>query len=614
MADSKGFSSPTYTVDHYKKLCQSYSVRSQVIPHSDISDFIDFITRTVAFHGGLAGPISKASIFFSNKIKVTTADKMLKKNVESIMDNLGVFWTQYKAWMSIFMYDNTMIMYLPEQKLYLTCPECKTKFCINNKSYEYPIRIVDMEFERDSVRKLKSDARLATVERRKYARNCAVRCVCPSCNAEIIDTPDQVWDFNSSGSLVVLSPKMYRKELNDVGRERIIIDPKNYEGALAMDKELEWFHLSGVPWNLAVTYAAKDRIYIPDSKWYMTFSMREYVAVGNAGAGIAPILSSVSDTISMDVFKMGNEGLAFSKIDPLYVVSPHDINNPAFEGISHMDMRDFMVGGIKAHQEGDINRILYSPVPVTTDALFGDGKRFMHVQELVTFQNFVLGGLGLSADALNGSSGFTGDPVMFEGWNKLIGEFNTRYIRLIDSILKLNSVRYFEESRSSSNGGLGKISIWLPQMSQLRGGMDLEKKWALIESERIPFDEFTSDLGLPTPELWEESILASVRQQTLLDLKKGRVTKQLHASEMEKDNNEQGSGQSGPNMALARHNILQEAEYYASELTNMDQGQRQRYLAQIAKEDYVLHSVVLQKLKEFRKMEEASKSEQGEQQ
>ena len=607
------YQSPTYTVEHYKNICQSYAMRAEMIPHDNLSDYIDFITRTVAFHSGLSGPISKASVFFADKIKVTTGDKLLEKNVNRVLNDLGAFWTQYKAWMSIFMYDSTSILYLPNQKLYMTCPECSERFQINGSGYDYPFKIVGLDYERDSSRKIKNDGKLHSYEKRTHSRNYGISCVCPECNTSFVNAPEQDWDFNSSGKLFLLSPKMYKIDTNDAGIERLVIDPKHYVGPLALDKEIESFHLQGLPWNLAITYAAKDRVYIPDDKWYITFSLREYCAVGNAGAGIAPIMSSVSDTIAMDVFKMGNEGLAFSKIDPLYVVSPNSVSNPAFEGISHTDMRDFMVGGIKAHQEGDINRIIYSPIPVTTDALFGDGKRFMHVQEFITFQNFVLGGLGLSADALNGSSGFTADPVMFEGWNKLRGEFNEKYTWLVDNILKLVSNKYFEASKSSSPDST-KVTIWISQLSQLRGGMDLAKKWELIDMDKLPFDEFTKDLGIPSPELWEESIINSMTQQMKLDLRKGRVAKRLHETEMEKDN-EGGDGQgSGPNMALARKNIVDEATHYAEELLNMDDGQRRTYLAQIAKEDYVLHSVILRKIKEMRDLQEAdAKAQSGSQ-
>jgi hypothetical protein len=583
-------------------------VQAEMIPHNDFGEYIDFITRTVAFHSGLAGPISKAAVFFSDPMRITTGDKLLEKNVNAIFRDLKVFWNQYKAWMGVFMYDQVGIIYLPKQNLFMECPECKETFHINGNSYDYPFKIQSLDYDRDSVRKLKNDAKLHSYEKRKHATNYGIGCVCPECNTSFIDTPRQEWDFNSSGRMMVLNPKMFKVETNDAGEDRMIIDPKYYEGPLALDKEIESFHLKGVPWNLAVTYAAKDRVYIPDDKWYMTFSMREYIGVGNAGAGIAPIMSSVSDTISMDIFKMGNEGLALSKIDPLYVVSPHSVNNPAYEGISHQDMRDFMVGGIKAHQEGDINRILYSPIPVTTDALFGDGKRFMHVQEFITFQNFVLGGLGLSADALNGSSGFTADPVMFEGWNKLRQEFNFQYTELVENVLKLVSPKYYENSKTRGENEV-KATVWIPNLSQLRGGMDLAKKWELIDQEKLPFDEFTYDLGIPKPELWEESIINSMRQQMKLDLKKGRVAKRLHETEMEKDN--AGGSESGPNMALARKNILDEAEYYAQELMNMDDGQRRTYLAQIRAEDFVLHAVVMEKLKQFRKMDETQSKGEG---
>lgn len=593
------FYSTTYSVEHYNKLCNSYAMRDKLVPHKDKSDYIDFITRTVVFHGGLIGPLSKAALYFANNIRVVTGNDFLKRSVEKTLGELDSFGVLVKAWLSAFMFDTVSITYFPEQDIIMTCKECKHVFTVNSKDYKYPFKIVDLRFEDDPVRKLRTDGKLNPLEKRQHPRNFGVKCECDNCGSLIVDSPETSWNLSRAGKLTLLNPKLCVIETNDVGKDRLVIDPRYYSGALALNKELEWFHLSGVPWNLACTYASKDRLYYPDEDWYILYSMREVASLGTTGAAVAPMLSCVSDTISMDVYKMGNEGLALSKVDPLYMVGPNNTEGPAFEGVSLSQFKDFLVGGIKAHHEGDINRILVSAAPVDVQPLFGDGKRFMHVQELVTYQNMALGGLGLSSSSLDGASGFTMDPVMMDTWNKLINVMNVKYLSLHNNILKLISRSY--AAAADSSRAEDKVTLWLPQLSQLNGGVNMDAKWKMAQSGELPFEEFTRDLGIPDPELWRGALLENEKARLRFERRKERILDEVQRNELEKMQESDVSG--GPNMALARQQLVQEAESLAEQLMHVGNDDRQSYLRQIQKEDYVLHAILVRKIEELRNLQ-----------
>jgi len=595
--------STTYTIDHYNKLCKSFMMRDKIIPHNDRGEFIDFITRTVVFHGGLIGPLSKAALYFSNPINVVCSNKMVVKTVNEMCKQLGVFDIQSMGWLSVFMFDEIAILYFPHQTLTMTCPECGEKFVIAPDSYDYTFRITDMTQDTDPNRKVRANSKLNREEKRNHPKQYAIKCECPKCGTLFSNTPDQRWDLTKPGSLILLNPKLYKMDVNDVGRERLIIDPKEYKGPLALNKELEPFHLQGVPWNLACVYASKDRIYEPDSDWYYTFSMRKVLSLGTTGRGVSPVLSSVSDTISMDAFRMGNEGLALSKIDPLYMASMDASRDPSFDGVSVSEFKDFIVAGMKAHSEGDINRVLVSPSPVNVYPLYGDGKRFMHVQELVTYQNMVLGAMGLTSDAAQGGSGFISDPVMFDTWNKIVTRFNTGFLDFLVRIFRLNSKAF--NSAYISTKPEDKVSLWIQQLSMLNDGLSLKERLAMATSGDIPFEEYTKILGIPDIELWRGSILESQKARLKFELKRDKELNKIREDAMEQQQKDrEGSGQSGPDMALARHNIVAEAQSLAEQFFGMEEGQRDSYLNQLQKEDYVLHAVVTNKLEELHKMED----------
>lgn len=597
MADNSALCSPTYTVEYYDKLCKSYALRAKIIPYDHKDEFIDYITRTVIFHGGLAGPLASAASYFSVPVKTISGDESLRRQVASVYQDIEGFWAQMSAWLSIFMYNTTCLIYLPRQTISMNCPNCETEFAINKPSYQYPFKIVALDYEEDGTTRMRSNAGFAEAEKRQHPKQYGISCNCPNCNSRIEGAPSVKWTFSSPGKLLVLNPKLFHVDRNDSGKKRVVIDPEYYSGKLALDKELDWFDLDNVPWNIAVTYASRESIYIPDEKMYMLFSLREFVGIGSSGDSVAPILSSVSDTVAMDIFKMGNEGLAFSKIDPLYIVSPTNVTNPAFEGMSQGQFRDFIIQGMKAHQEGDMNRVLYSPMPVDTSAIFGDGKRFMSVNELMTYNNMILGALGFSGDALNGGSGLVADPVKFEAWNNVIREFNNRFLKLLNTIMELVSVKYYRAKYSQSKDVLP--TIWMPQLSQMNQGMNLQQKMQMAQQGLIPMDELMSDLGMPDMYLWESYLKETKLRDQRFQLELNREVTRINQEEAEREQTDP-SVPEGSNMYAAKEAILQQAEQMAQELAGQDTGWIKSYLSDVSQEDFVLYSVVVKKLEELR--------------
>lgn len=600
MSDKSSFYSPTYTVDFYDKLCKSYAIRTKIVPYDRKDEFIDFITRTVVFHGGLAGPLAMIASYFSSPIHVLAGDNSLREKVTDIYNQTEAFWAQMSAWLSVFMYNYTCILYFPKQTISMSCPQCKETFTVNNSGYQTPFEIVPLDYDEDGTARLRGDGKVPYDEKRLHPRQYGLRCTCPHCGSRIEGAPNTTWSFSKPGKLLVLNPKLFHVDRNDAGRKRLVVDPKYYDGKLELNKELDWFDLDNVPWNLAVTYASKETVYIPDPGSYMLFSLREYAGIGPSGDSVAPILSSVSDTIALDIYKMGNEGLAFSKIDPLYIVSPVNTTDGAFTGISQGQFRDFIIQGLKAHQEGDINRVLYSPLPVDTSALFGDGKRFMSVNELMTYNNMILGALGFSGDALNGASGLQLDPVRFEAWNNLIREFNTRFIKLMDNVMSLVSVKYNKAKLSADKDSMP--TLWMSQLSQMNQGMNLQQRMQLAQSGQIPMDELMGDLGMPSMDLWRSYIMETRLAEESFQIRMSREITKLQQLEAEKEQTD-ASVVEGGNMHIAKQAIVQEAEQIAQEIAGQDTRYIKSYLSQLSQEDYVTYAVVVKKLEELRTMQ-----------
>ena len=148
------------------------------------------------------------------------------------------------------------------------------------------------DFDEDGTQKVRAESRLSDSEKRQHPKQYGLRCDCPKCNSRIEGVPTTVWKFSKPGRLTLINPKLFTVDKNDTGSTRVVIDPKYYHGKLKMDTEIDWFDLYNVPWNLAVTYASKETVYIPDPSYYMLFSLREFAGISACGDPVAPVISS----------------------------------------------------------------------------------------------------------------------------------------------------------------------------------------------------------------------------------------------------------------------------------------------------------------------------------
>jgi len=224
----------------------------------------------------------------------------------------------------------------------------------------------------------------------------------------------------------------------------------------------------------------------------------------------------------------------------------------------------------------------------------------MSVSELMTYNNMILGALGFSGDALNGGSGMVLDPVRFEAWNNLIREFNNRFIKLMDNIMTLVSVKYSKAKLSDDKDRVPVL--WMQQLSQLNQGMNLQQRMQLAQSGQIPMDELMFDLGMPSMDLWRSYLLETRLNEESFQIRLAREVTTLQQQEAEKEQQDKSIVEGG-NMHIAKQAIIQEAEQFAQELAQQDSSYVRSTLDQLSKEDFVTYAVTVKKLDELRTMQ-----------
>ncbi|OQA17938.1 MAG: hypothetical protein BWY61_02086 [Firmicutes bacterium ADurb.Bin354] len=258
---------------------------------------------------------------------------------------------------------------------------------------------------------------------------------------------------------------------------------------------------------------------------------------------------------------------------------------------------------IKAHQEGDINRLLYSPLGLSIEPIFGDGKRYISIPEIMSLQNSILGQMGMAHDG----TGFTGNPVLYEAMNKTVRNVNDIFIDFMNFILSYSSDAYYR----SSGGYNPAIQLWMPGLSQINNGISVQERLGMVERGELPTTVKTDILGLPSLKVWRSQNLKELVEQKEFDIKLGKVMTEIsnRALNQAEENVTQGGG---ANMKLAKEELMRQSEDIMAELSEMDNGPKQSYMKQLKVKDYPVFAVVSKLLEDERRMQNtAAKAEQS---
>lgn len=585
----------TYDIGNYLNLYESYLIRNNIVPYNDKEEYIRFLTRFILHHGYLRGSIKKIAAFLTKKVMPIPIDDSVKDKINSIFSDLDYLTIEFNTLFNMFIFDYTALMYFPKQKVGLKCPKCENEYDIN-KSYPYTFKLVYLDEQYHDQGKIRRLSKLPKEEKNNYAKVVGIQSVCPKCGTEHSSQPTITWDKADNGKIKLLNPLWYDIFHNDVGNKYLRITPDYYDGSLDLDTPLRYMNIEGLSWDVICCFAAKDRYFLPDKQYYQIFSMEEISSLGS-GRSVSALISSLSDLLHIDILKLGNEGIALSKVNPLYVLSPTDpTGNGSFGLIDQEEYKDFFLQEVKEHQQGDINRMIYSPIPINAQPMFGDGKRFMAMQELMHIQSNVITALGYSPDVLNGTTGIINEPFNLSSMEILMEGVQSKYSDFLTNILKLRLPNYTKEAKESKYQG--KLFV-MEKISLAKGGLDYNTKIDLVRQGILPMSTLIEDMGYPDMRYWEEVMTKESASKYKADIKLNqRMSRIDQNAMMAAQDNQVSTGQIDTTAAEAQLN--NRADQHIEILANMpDSGQRKSYFNQIKNEDPTLYYIVIGKWEDY---------------
>ena len=495
------------------------------------------------------------------EVTYNTTNEALKKKHRYLLENvIRVRELLIKATLDKFVYGNAFIsMYQPFIR-YLKCPHCNTFTNIRNVSYKFSVRNLKFSY------------------------------TCQACNrhAEIgvKNIQDRKLMLPRKINFIRWDPKLMDIDHNEITGEseyyykipQPVIHKVN-AGHKALIDTLPMGFLKAIK-------ASKPFKFNDDAIFHMKMG-------GPAGVnpqwGFPPLLPALPLFFYSAILRRANEAIALDHLIPFRIVHPAQSSGNA-DPVQQISLRTWqknMESHFKQYRKDPLH-MMWAPIPVGMTQIGGQGRALLTLGEVQEAEKNIVSAMGVPMEFIQGGltkSGMEATLRLIE--NQLathIGDLKDLLQWVDDSCSKFLGWERVPVSmtkfRMVDDYAKQNIIMQLWQTGQ-QGGPKIISDTTVAETQDLDLDKEEDRI--------KQETLDSVRRQQELEqeIKKIQENAALEAQQMAEQGGPQGYNQ---------QQLIAEADNIVSQLLQLDQGTRKSQLHQLQVEDYVMYSVVIQRL------------------
>jgi len=428
----------------------------------------------------------------------------------------------------------------------------------------------------------------ATVIEFKYNPNKATfKHVCTDCGFEgtskVVDTlqlsPDKI-------NVVRWDPKLIQINYNSVTSEceYYLQVPSSLKSKVqGGDKHL----VTTLPLALLETIAKGELFKFNDDE---LFHMKADSPAGvESGWGYPPLITCMPLFYHASVLRKANESIALERIVPMRVMHPQAISGNA-DPILSLSMGKFMseVEDNIEKWRKDPNHIMMSPVAVGVSQVGGEGRALMVNAEIQQAEDNIIAAMGFPKEFVYGGLSFTGSSVT---------------LRMLENQLE-SSVFQLTQLLRWVSGKLGRFLGWdacQVSLGDFRMIDDVSQKQLVMQLFQMGMVSKTTvaeahgiDVAEERTKIKQEN-LADARFQKEMELDMMDLQKDISQQARQMAADQQGAG----GLNYDQQAVIGQAEQIAMEFMQTDPGTRKSQLSSLQAEDYVMYSVVIQRLEQL---------------
>lgn len=307
--------------------------------------------------------------------------------------------------------------------------------------------------------------------------------------------------------------------------------------------------------------------------------------------GLPPLLSVLSKFHYTEILRKANEAIALDHLVPFRIIHPAQASSNAdpVVQISLQKWQDSMKSHMMKWRQDPLH-VMYAPIPIGMTQVGGQGRALLTLGEVQEAEKNIVAALGIPMEFLYG--GLTGTGM--EATLRLIeNQLETHINDILDlqqwatdkaakflgwELLTVGMTKF--RIVDDNNAKQVVLNLWMQGQS---GGAQVVSNQTVAELFDIDLDQ-------------EEE---RIKQETLDQVRRGRdienevMSLQNNLAEQARQEAMQGTG-----LGYNQQAVLSTADQKVEELLGVDEGTRRSMLHQLQMEDYVLYSVVIQRLEQ----------------
>jgi transposase-like protein len=502
------------------------------------------------------------------EVTYDTTNEALKSKHKYLLENvIRVRELLIKATLDKYVYGNAFIsMYQPFIR-YLKCPHCNSFTNIRNVSYKFSVRNLKFAFTCQSCGK-RADVGEKFVEDRKLMLPRKINFI--RWDPKLMDIDHN--EVTGDSEYYYRIPHGVIHKVNAGHKPLIDTLPMGFLKAIKQSKPFKF---------------NDDAI----------FHMKVGGPAGvNPQWGFPPLLPALPLFFYSAILRRANEAIALDHLVPFRIVHPAQSSGNA-DPVQQISLRTWqknMEGHFKQYRKDPLH-MMWAPIPVGMTQIGGQGRALLTLGEVQEAEKNIVSALGVPMEFLQGGltkSGMEATLRLIEnqlathigdlkdllqwvddscskflGWEQL--RVSMTKFRMVDDYAKQSFIMQLWQA--GQQGGPKVVSD--TTMAELQD-IDLKKEEERIKQETLDNMRQQQDVEAEIKKIQESAALAA----------------------------QQEAEQQGP-QGYNQQQIISEAEGLVQQLLQMDQGTRKSQLHELEVTDYVMYSVVIQRLEAVQQSE-----------
>ena len=303
--------------------------------------------------------------------------------------------------------------------------------------------------------------------------------------------------------------------------------------------------------------------------------------------GFPPLTAAIKLFFYAAVLRKANEAIALDHIVPFRILHPAQniATGDPIQQISLNTLFEEVKSGLRRWRRDPLT-IMTAPVPVGMTQVGGDGRALLTLGEVKEAEDGIIAAMGIPREFIYGGLSFTGSAIT---------------LRMLENQLltytgELNELLQWVTERCCKILGWETPECKLTEFKLID---DVQQKQLLLTINQNQQLISNTTIGeLNDFDLKEERVK---RKQEALDEVRFQHEVQLEVTKLQNSLAQQVQNQTmmnGQGLAYDQQQVISQADGLVQQLMSMDYGGRKSFLHSLQVEDYVMYSVVVQRLEQ----------------